>query len=208
MSFALLTLVGYVDLLLRARLRIPVTTPMAVVIIAGGLASLFLWVLPGPISKFARLGVVSTALLTAAVGYDDLTGGGRWEQAASYSWERATGEEWEQSIGCVGWDDYVARADSVAERYRGITAQYEDPSFDGSTAQQLLLETSGLLSELRDLRPPDAAQELHENWLETLEETEKQFRRYVDGHEFRVNRLNRLLERHGRLANQVNARCA
>jgi len=208
MSFAPSTLMGYVDLLLQVEFLVPVPTPMAVVIIVGGLISLFLWILPGPISKFTRLGVISTALLAAAVGYDDTTDGGRWERAASYAWERATGEEWERTVECAGWNGYVAQMDDVAVRYESIQARYQDESFTDATARQLLRETNGLLYELEAISPPDAAGKLHEKMLETLRENQLEVHKYLDGGGFLPHRLKRLLYRHGSLIEQANATCA
>ncbi|MFT4038522.1 MAG: hypothetical protein QM692_10105 [Thermomicrobiales bacterium] len=194
MLHAVHAFVGDLSLLAAFRIPLPVTTNMFAVLLIGGAVTWVLSKLPGRLSTLAGIAALGTVGLVLIVGYDDVTGGDIVNHVANSQ--------------CVGWSPYVDKVESVQTQYETILDRLDVDVLSTSDAIALANEARGLMDQLNQGSPPEAATALHQNLYSTLAETQRQLRSYASGGDFDPAAINALIDRHSSLITALNAKCA
>jgi hypothetical protein len=108
---------------------------------------------------------------------------------------------------CVGWDAYVSTVSSLGARYERVLTRTHPVSITSDDPGALASEMHGLVDELKRLKPPDAADGIHDNLRSVFAETETQLHHYAVGQDFDRTTLNELLDQQSPLAATANRAC-
>jgi hypothetical protein len=164
-----------------------------VVVLAGG--GLLAWVLANlpPIEWLSGWAVVGTIALTFVMGYFNVAIG---EVAG-----RVMAPE------CVSWDAYSSTVSRLGDRYELVLPRTHPAAITLADSRVLADDVREISHDLRRLRPPAAAERIHENLLAVFVETERQLQRAASGQAFDRTTLNELLDQQSPLAATANRAC-
>jgi hypothetical protein len=164
-----------------------------VVVLAGG--GLLAWVLANlpPSEWLSGWAAVGTIALTFLLGYSDVAIGDVVGRV--------------MAPDCVGWDAYSRTVSRLSDRYELVLPRTHPAAITLADSGVLADDVREISQDLQRLRPPAAAERIHENLLTVFAETERQLQRAASGQAFDRTTLNELLDQQSPLAATANRAC-